>query len=254
MRLTVLGDVHGNSWALRAVLADAEQYHPHHVLLLGDLLADGPDPLGTLALLQSLQPLPSALSVRGNTDRYLADLARVGPPRCDMPDLLATWRWAVDLLGEEGRTFLAALPGELALDTPAGRVVAAHGVPGDDEGLLLPDRPDTWAALDWRGARLLLVAHTHQPFTLHAGPGLVVNPGSVGLPEPTGWRASYALVDLYPGGDVAVRHLQVPWDIAAFVAAFEGGIPINRKAEPMLRALRCALPAQHSLPSREVRG
>ncbi len=35
-----------------------------------------------------------------------------------------------------------------------------------------------------------------------------------------------------------MQHIQVEWDIAAYVAAFEDGIPINRKAKPMLTTLR----------------
>ncbi|MBL7200760.1 MAG: metallophosphoesterase family protein [Anaerolineae bacterium] len=235
MRLAVLSDVHGNAWALESVLADVERHRPHRFVLLGDLLADGPAPARTLALLRAL---PNATCVQGNTDRYLADLAQVVPPRSEMPDLIQTWRWAVDRLGEEGRRFLACLPTDAMLETPVGRVLATHGTPGNDEGLLYPGRADTWADLNWHGARLLLVGHTHPPFVLETEGGTIVNPGSVGIPTPTGWRASYALVDLFGGGQIAVRHEQVAWDIEAYIAAFEEGIPLNRKAAPMLEALR----------------
>ena len=235
LRLAVLSDVHGNAWALASVVADVERHHPDRFVLLGDLLADGPDPVGTLALLRTL---PNATFVQGNTDRYLADLDQVVSPRSEMPDLIATWQWAVDQVGEKGRRFLAGLPTDAPFETPAGRVLATHGVPGDDEGGIDPQRADAVAGLDWHGTRLLLVGHTHEPFVLQAGAGTVVNPGSVGISPQTGWRASYAIVDLFRGGQIAVQHVQVAWDVAAYVAAFEGGIPLNRKAEPMLEALR----------------
>lgn len=235
MRLAVLSDVHGNVWALESVLADAERRHPDAFVLLGDLLADGPDPVGSLALLRTL---PDATYARGNTDRYLGGLDQVVPPRSEMPDLIATWQWAVDQLGEGGCRFLAGLPTDVALETPAGRLLATHGVPGNDEGFIYPARSDTWTDLDQHGVRLLLVGHTHRPFVLETGAGTVVNPGSVGIPEQTGWRATYALLDLFSGGQISVQHVQVAWDIAAYVAAFEDGIPLNRKAEPMLKALR----------------
>jgi predicted phosphodiesterase len=235
LRLAVLSDVHGNAWALRSVLADAGRHHPDAWVILGDLLADGPDPVGTLALLRSL---PDATLVQGNTDRYLADLDQVVSPRAEMPDLIATWQWAVDQLGEEGCRFLANLPTDATFETPAGPALATHGIPGDDEGWVLPEDPNTWAGLAWRGARLLLVGHTHEPFVLETDEGTVVNPGSVGIPEPTGWRASYAVLDLYAGGQVAVQHVQATWDIAAYVEAYGCGIPSNRKIANMLRALR----------------
>jgi putative phosphoesterase len=235
LRLAVLSDVHGNAWALASVVADVERHRPDRFVLLGDLLADGPDPAGTLALLRTL---PNAIFVRGNTDRYLADLDQVVSPRSEMPDLVATWQWAVGQVGEEGCRFLACLPTDVHFETPAGRVLATHGVPGDDEGFVAPQRADAVAGLDWHGARLMLVGHTHEPFVLQAGAGTVVNPGSVGISPQTGWRASYAIVDLFRGGPIAVQHVQVAWDVPAYVAAFEGGIPLNRKAEPMLQALR----------------
>lgn len=234
-RLAVLSDVHGNTWALQAVLAGVERHHPDGFVLLGDLLADGPDPVGTLNLLHAL---PNATFVQGNTDRYLSDLGRVIPPRSEMPDLIATWQWAVDQLGEEGCRFLADLPTDAVVETPAGHLLATHGVPGNDEGFIDPERPDTWTGLQWHGTHFLLVGHLHVPFVLDLDKGTVVNPGSVGIPSLTGWRASYALLDLYAGGRIAIQHLQVPWDIAAYVKAFDCGIPSNRKVAGTLEVLR----------------
>jgi putative phosphoesterase len=234
-RCAVLADIHGNAWALKAVLADVQRRHPDGYVLLGDLLADGPDPLGTLALLREL---PNATFVQGNTDRYLGDLGQVVPPRSNLPDLVATWQWAVDLLGDEGCRTLANLPTDVLLETPAGPVLAAHGVPGDDEDWIEPEEAAKMERLDWHGARVLLLGHSHIPFVLHGARGTAINPGSVGISPQTGWRASYALLDLFASGQIAVQHVQVEWDVAAYVAAFEAGIPINRKAAPMLEALR----------------
>jgi predicted phosphodiesterase len=235
LRYALLADVHGNTWALEAVLDDVERHHPDRYVFLGDLLADGPDPVGALALLRGLS---NAIYIQGNTDRYLGDLSQVVHPRSEMPDLVATWRWAADLLGDGGCRFLAGLPPEVLLETPSGPLLATHGVPGDDEDWIEPKNAVKMATLDWRGARVLLVAHSHIPFVLHGTKGTAINPGSVGISPQTGWRASYAMLDLFAGGPIAVQHAQVEWDIAAYVAAFEAGIPINRKATPMLEALR----------------
>lgn len=235
MRLAVLADIHGNAWALEAVLRHARRYSPDQYVVLGDLLADGPDPLGTLQQLESLDGAPM---VRGNTDRYLADLDNLAPPRSEMPDLVATWRWGLAQIGERGRQYLARLPTHAWLDTPAGRVLAAHGIPDDDEAVVLPSEAGSADPLRRDGARVALVGHTHAPFVWQPHDLLVINPGSVGLSQGTGWRASYAVLDLSADDGVLVRHKQVEWDVAAFVRAFEGGIPVNRKAAPMLEELR----------------
>jgi putative phosphoesterase len=253
LRLAVLADIHGSVWALEAVLADARRRGPDHFVVLGDLLADGPDPVGTLDLLRGL---PRATFVQGNTDRYLADLSQLVPPRSELPDLVTTWQWAVDLLGEEGCRFLADLPTDVILETPIGSVLATHGIPGNDEGWIDPRRADALDGLHWQGACALLVGHTHMPFVLSGDRGTVINPGSVGISPQTDWRASYALLDLFPGGQIAVQHIQVEWDIATYVAAFEGGIPLNRKAAPMLKALRQIRnyrSADHAIPQERPR-
>ena len=67
--LAVMADMHGNSLALRAVLADlAAVGGAEAVLILGDLAVFGPDPVGVLKLLQQFE---TAFFVQGNTDRYL---------------------------------------------------------------------------------------------------------------------------------------------------------------------------------------
>jgi putative phosphoesterase len=235
LHLVVLSDIHGNRWALEAVLEDAQKQPADGYVILGDLVADGPDPAGTLSLLQSL---PDATVVRGNTDRYLDNLGAVEDPQSEWSDLIGTWQWAVDRLGEVGRRFLADLPTDAFLDTPAGRALATHGLPGHDERWIEPKDAKDLENLEWQGTRLMLVGHSHIPFVLHSRRGTVLNPGSVGLSPQTDWRASYARLDLFAGGQVAVQHRQVEWDVAAYLAAFENGIPLNQKSAPMLETLR----------------
>jgi predicted phosphodiesterase len=235
LRWVVLSDIHGNRWALDAVLADLERQPPDGYVILGDLVADGPDPTGTLA---RLRDLPNATFVRGNTDRYLADLSAVEDPGSELSDLIATWQWAADGLGDEGRAFLACLPTDACLQTLAGPVLATHGQPGHDERWIEPQAAEDIETLEWQGARVMLVGHTHIPFALCAEQGTVLNPGSVGLSPQTHWRASYARLDLFAGGQVAVQHCQVEWDVAAYLAAFEGSIPLNQRSAPMLDTLR----------------
>jgi putative phosphoesterase len=234
-RLAVLSDIHGNRWALEAVLEEIGRQAPDRYVVLGDLAADGPDPVGTLALLQSL---PDAVFVRGNTDRFLGDLGALGPPEREWAGLYATWQWAADCLGDEGRRFLAGLPTDAVLETPAGPVLATHALPGQDDRWFSPGSAEELEGVDWHGARVLLVGHSHIPFVVQSSGGTAINPGSVGLSPQTGWRASYARVDVFPGGQVAVQHAQVQWDVEAYLAAFEDGIPKNDKSAPMLGALR----------------
>src|SRR5947207_6405093 len=77
MRLALLSDIHGNSIALQAVLADIQaQGGVDAYWILGDLVALGPDPLGVL---EQLRKLPEAGFTHGNTDRYVVTGEIPGP-------------------------------------------------------------------------------------------------------------------------------------------------------------------------------
>src|SRR6267143_287839 len=69
VRLAILSDIHGNTIALDAVLEDIQSSGGvDGYLILGDLAAIGPDPVGVL---ERVAGLPDAHVVRGNGDRYV---------------------------------------------------------------------------------------------------------------------------------------------------------------------------------------
>jgi predicted MPP superfamily phosphohydrolase len=72
-RVAVLSDVHGNAVALEAVLREVADVAPDLVVFGGDLTW-GPLPEATRALVQPFEP--SAVFVRGNAERALAEAAR----------------------------------------------------------------------------------------------------------------------------------------------------------------------------------
>jgi putative phosphoesterase len=165
MTVAVISDVHGNAWALDAVLADARAQGADTFLDLGDTL-DGPlDPAGTADRLMEL----GALTVRGNHDRIM--LEGGGEP-----------------IGPDHRAWLSTFP----LVAEHEDIVLFHGSPRDDLVCLVDDcAPDGTRTrhveeiatmLDGIDAPLLLCGHTHVPRLLELPDGRwVCNPGSVGL-------------------------------------------------------------------------
>ena len=65
--VAVLADIHGNLDALDAVLSDLVAQHYDTMVLAGDLLTGGPQPLETLQCIRKLQ-VPT---IFGNTDREI---------------------------------------------------------------------------------------------------------------------------------------------------------------------------------------
>src|SRR5438105_2295811 len=194
MKYAVLSDIHANPIALEAVLADIEaQGGVDAYLVLGDLVAEGHDPVPVARRLASLR---NAMFIRGNTDRYVAnselpewmDLAEPAPERrSNFVTAVRSLAWTTGCLAASGwLDWIKSLPLEQRLVLPDGaRVLCVHAAPGLDYGTgIHPGVSDDELAsvLTGCGADLVLVGHTHWPFDRAVGGVRVVNPGSVSYP------------------------------------------------------------------------
>ena len=231
-RIAVISDVHGNRWALAAVLEDIERRDIRHVVNLGDSLYGPLDPAGTAHILLPLD-IPT---VRGNEDRIVVEppwAAGVSPTLAYVRESLN----AVHLRWLEGL--------EMTLTTYE-HFYLCHGSPERDDEYLLEEV--SAAGVSLRGSNglmarvsglaqpVLLCGHDHVPRTVRLPDGrLIVNPGSVGLPAyaddvpfphvmQTGTpHARYSIVSRGEAGwrieDIAVPY---DWETAAAVAAENG--------------------------------
>ena len=221
MRFAAIADVHGNRFALEAVLADIAANSITEVVNLGDHVS-GPLEAARTADILMERGFPS---VRGDQDRRLVELHRDGTsPRGDFRQL-------------ERRHFdwMASLPPSLVYRDD---VFLCHATPQDDAGFWLDYvaadgsvRKSTIEAIESeaRGidASLILCGHTHIPRVVRLRDGrMIVNPGSVGLPgydgqTPVPYKvevgtpdACYAIIErISSGWSATIRY--VPYDNAA---------------------------------------
>jgi putative phosphoesterase len=220
--LAVISDIHGNSIALKAVLADLKSRGgAEQLLVLGDLVAFGPDPAGVLGLLRDHA---SAIYILGDTDRYLVE--RQYPTRSGyqrwQAEILASFFWTAYQLSAVDLRFLGSLSRSKLIRFDDEHVIlAVHGSPRSDEESIFPQTPDIELErmlADNLFYNLLLCGHTHIPFDRVVDGRRVVNSGSVGLPFNGDPRASYVLIDLKPRGGYEIEFRQVAYDIEAVVA------------------------------------
>ena len=228
MKLGVISDIHGNRIALEAVVADGRAQGVDGWWALGDLVAIGPDPIGTLEVLVDL---PNAVITRGNTDRYVVTGERPSPHAADVladPQLLSlftavegSFSWTRGALATHGwLDWIAALPLDTRVQLDDGtRLLGVHASPGLDDGEgITPHRPDDSlrAALDTADADIVIAGHTHQPTDRRIDGVRAVNGGSVSNPITDDLRASYVVVH----GDRHEHHLEhrrVAYDTDAFL-------------------------------------
>lgn len=231
-KIAILADIHGNRWALEAVLEDMARRGIRSALNLGDIVYGPLDPAGTVRLLSAF----NWPTVQGNEDRLLLEAAAGrGDRRFDH---------ALCELAPRDLAWLAALPMTQAIDDT---LFLVHGTPGSDHEYLLESvsegsgaRARSDDAIEARlagvTATVILCAHSHLPSTRTlAGGRFIVNPGSVGLPaywddvpcshvmEAGSPHARYAILTRRAAGWVA-EHVAVvyDWNRAAHAAREHG--------------------------------
>lgn len=229
MRVAILSDIHGNSVALDAVLADVRQCGRIDAFwILGDLVALGPDPVGVLDRLCALE---NARFIRGNTDRYVAMGDRPPPSIEDVKadlsllprsiEVAQTFTWTQGMVTSAGKlSWLQQLPLELRATLPDGtRFLGVHASPGRDDGDGIPPTLDDDAIdqlLQTAEADILCCGHTHRPLYRRLGRRSMVNPGSVSLSSTADKRSSYVVLEAAATG-YTIDERKVPYDIQRVV-------------------------------------
>lgn len=171
-QFAVIADVHGNTWALDAVLADIDARGIERIVALGDHAYGPLDAAGAAERLMTR----GVAAVRGNEDRL-----------------------PVEGLEPHQRAWLDSLPATLE---PWGGTLAFHGTPASDhayflwrveDGALRPaNEVEIGKSVQAIAADriccggeppdVLLCAHDHTPRVVRVDESVVVDPGSVGLP------------------------------------------------------------------------
>lgn len=215
--LAVITDVHGNTLALEAVLADIRSHAPDLLVNLGDQIWGQVDPLGAYELQAGL----GAVEVRGNNDeKPLMDADA-------LPEVEGAYsRWLARRASRAALERLAALP--LTASLVDGKVLAAHGTPASpwrdllwrvQDGALVP-RPDAGVRAELEGldpaVEVVLVGHTHSERVVHLDGRRLVNVGPVAWQNDGDPRARWALLRRRAGRwSVEMRRVEYDWYAAA---------------------------------------
>lgn len=177
-RFGLMGDVHANGPALRAVLDAMAGAGLTQGVCTGDLVMRGSDPDACVSAVRDL----GWPCVMGNTDRKVATRARRDP---DSPKAkrVGSRAWTTNQLGAENLDYLAWLPMVVRLSFAGHTVVVMHGSPDDPRQAVGAETADgdlRGIAASLGNPAAVVSGHTHVPLVRTAGGCLFVNPGSVG--------------------------------------------------------------------------
>ena len=222
MKVAVISDVHGNRFALEAVLDDIAKEGVDLTVNLGDTLSGPIAPAETCAILMDA----GFPTVRGNHDRTLVDRPAAKMDKVD--------RYAAGTLSEAQLGWIGNLPATLTID----ELFLCHGTPTSDVDPWLDDwfegRQTTLPSEAYIEDKavglafpLMLCGHTHIPHVVRLRDGrMIVNPGAVGLQLVRGAPdARYGILERRNGRwQSATRVVPYDWTAAA-KAAIANGFP-----------------------------
>jgi len=181
MLLLCVSDIHGNLDALRAVLATAEKRSFHKLLVAGDIVFPGPQPLETWRRLSAA----GAVMVQGVSDKALATLdPNALHPRSEHERKMIDRMKAVRAeLGDLVLERVKRLPTHSRIPLEdGGELLLVHGSPADPAEALTFDMTEEEldALLGDDPADVVVCGMSHTPFHRMIGDVHIVNVGSVG--------------------------------------------------------------------------
>jgi diadenosine tetraphosphatase ApaH/serine/threonine PP2A family protein phosphatase len=232
VRYAFLGDIHGNTEALEAVLAAVRNENVDKIVCLGDVVGYGAEPVRCVEIIRELK----CDVIAGNHD-----WAAIGKVSIDCFNAYAKAAaiWTREHLPQDHKDWLLTLPLTLTYE----HCSVAHGTFHQPEAFnyiqTVFDANQSFAALKAMGSKLGFLGHSHVPvgffdtdpitYTLDGDIPLddelavIVNAGSVGQPRDENNKASFAVFDSDK------RHVtinRVPYDIDATAKKIrEAGLP-----------------------------
>lgn len=194
--VAVLADIHGNFFALEAVLEDLKQHKVDEIVFAGDLVMNGPRPKESITTIRSVQ----ARSVIGNTDLEVVT----------NNDIVG--QWTRGQLDNDDIAYLENLPVIEHICPPNGvspqdNLLIVHSTPRDPFDLLiLEPHPlgttftnitpiqEAIQMIQNHKANLMVYGHIHYYSCKTIRGQRIASLGSVGFPFDGDHRAAYTIV------------------------------------------------------------
>jgi predicted phosphodiesterase len=237
-RVAVLFDVHGNYFALKAVLQDAAAYNPNCYIFGGDIVSGAGQGKKCLDEYRRV----AAIGVLGNTDEKVLSEA------CELTS------WSNHQLSEGDLRLLSSLPLCKRIHPPGRKgpdddLLIVHSTPRscNDFLVLNPRKPGPTRSgkqttndqlremLNGEDFNTMLYGHIHYTSERIFEGRKLMSIVSVGLPEDGDVRAGYALADWNDGvWEITVRRVHYDFESAArFVE--NSGQPYGNRFAAMIR-------------------
>lgn len=217
MRIAVIGDIHGNIYALDAVLEDIQTKEVDLILSTGDLVGYFPFPNEVVETISNNR----ILSIQGNHDESFASFEPVVED--DFKHLTtkeiqanASRIYTNYVLKTRNREYLKNLPKQLKLEFEGYSLLLVHGSPRKNDEYMHESSNDLSTIVQDVSENIIISGHTHIPYYQIISDKHMINAGSVGKPKHGNPNATYVIINLVDE-NIQVEIKEVPYPFEQLV-------------------------------------
>ena len=214
MKVGVLGDIHGNIYAFRAVLKDIKKESITKLLITGDLIGYYYHADKVLNIIKNL----NYELVQGNHESMLGEILSWSNEKRDEYRRKygsALEYAAKELLSKKEIDYLKSLPDKKELFLGDRSILLCHGSPWNRDEYIYPDASDDILKRCADNMYdVVIMGHTHYAMLKNVNSTILLNPGSVGQPRDGQCGASWVILNL---DDLSVEFRRTTYNVEKLI-------------------------------------
>lgn len=235
MKIAVIGDIHGNKYALLSVLEHIETKDVDFIVSTGDLVGYMPYPNEVIDLIRKHK----ILVVQGNHDKVIAESKKISLEEINNMTALeiqknasaAFTNWCIS---DENRKFLKNLSSKLIMECRDKKIIIVHGSPMRIDEYLYENEDHLAQLSENISEDIVICGHTHIPYFRNINGKYFINAGSTGKPKHGDSRGTYVIVEI-DKDKVSCSIKKVEYDVEQMVQDIENNQMISNGLVEMLR-------------------
>jgi putative phosphoesterase len=202
MKVAILSDIHGNNYALEAIIKEMEKEQVEKILILGDIVGYyyNPD-----IVLQQLNAWDFEI-IKGNHEDILMQLVNNTIDKETLKNKYGSAHFhALEKLSEIQINWLVNLEEKKYIEIDDCKILMCHGSSWDSNYYIYPNSDKSiLEKCDSDKANYVFIGHSHYPFVFKNKNSLLINCGSVGQARNQGAQSNWCLLDS-KNGAIQVR-------------------------------------------------
>lgn len=217
MKFAVIGDIHGNKYALEAVLDDIFIKNVDFIISTGDLVGYFPFSNEVISMIRQ----NNIMVVKGNHDETIANGTKTNNnllSQLSNDELAANASrlYINNTITDENRDFLKNLSSYFNLSCGEFNIKFVHGSPFKINEYLYEDDEILSSIADKTSENVIICGHTHLAYHKQVNDTHFINSGSVGKPKHGNSNASYVVVSI-TSNTLTTNIYEVSYDVSPLI-------------------------------------